>query len=83
MFRIAKGFLILALLTALLGFSVRTDYSWGAAGLVVVIFAALAGLCFLRGMHVRSRLWREKTNLTRLCAWRRTRKSLNNGGIHT
>jgi uncharacterized membrane protein YtjA (UPF0391 family) len=80
MFRAAKGFLIVAVLAALLGFGVGTDYSW-AAVLLFVVFVVLAGFCFLGGTHVRTRLSRDKTNLTRLSAWWATKKSLKSGGV--
>ncbi len=82
MLRIAVGFLILALLAVLLGFGVGTDYAREAGGLLVVVFVVLAGVCILGRAHIRSRLSRDKTNLTRLSAWRATKKLQNSGTSH-
>jgi len=58
MLRLAILFLVIALISGLLGFGVVADYSWAAGKIVFFVFLVLAVLSFLAGSFRRRPYWR-------------------------
>ncbi len=53
MLRLAILFLVIALISGLLGFGLVADYSWAAGRIVFFVFLVLAVLSFLGGSYRR------------------------------
>lgn len=57
MFRLALGFLVLAMFAAFFGFGGQAGYSWEAAKILFYVFLGLAVLAFLGRSFRRRSSW--------------------------